>query len=60
MADPDDIAAAVFWLCSTDAGHVNGVALPVDGGVLAGGGRPSARAQQGGAAGTASSAESGN
>jgi NAD(P)-dependent dehydrogenase (short-subunit alcohol dehydrogenase family) len=39
MADPDDIAAAVFWLCSPDAGHVNGVALPVDGGVLAGGSR---------------------
>lgn len=39
MADPDDIAAAVFWLCSLDAGHVNGVALPVDGGVLAGGSR---------------------
>jgi NAD(P)-dependent dehydrogenase (short-subunit alcohol dehydrogenase family) len=43
MADPDDIAAAVFWLCSADAGHVNGVALPVDGGVLAGGSRPSSR-----------------
>jgi NAD(P)-dependent dehydrogenase (short-subunit alcohol dehydrogenase family) len=43
MADPDDIAAAVVWLCSPDAGHVNGVALPVDGGVLAGGSRPSSR-----------------
>jgi NAD(P)-dependent dehydrogenase (short-subunit alcohol dehydrogenase family) len=43
MADPDDIAAAVFWLCSADAAHVNGVALPVDGGVLAGGPRPSSR-----------------
>jgi NAD(P)-dependent dehydrogenase (short-subunit alcohol dehydrogenase family) len=42
MADPDDIAAAVFWLCSPDAGHVNGVALPVDGGVMAGGSRRSA------------------
>jgi NAD(P)-dependent dehydrogenase (short-subunit alcohol dehydrogenase family) len=39
MADPDDIAAAVFWLCSPDSGHVNGVALPVDGGVMAGGSR---------------------
>jgi len=59
MADPDDVAAAVVWLCSADAGHVNGVALPVDGGVLAGGARPSARAQQD-RAGLASSAESGN
>ena len=46
MADPDDIAAAVFWLCSPDAGHINGIAMPVDGGVLAGGSRPSARAAQ--------------
>jgi NAD(P)-dependent dehydrogenase (short-subunit alcohol dehydrogenase family) len=44
MADPDDIAAAVVWLCSSDAGHVNGVALPVDGGVMAGGSRPASRA----------------
>jgi NAD(P)-dependent dehydrogenase (short-subunit alcohol dehydrogenase family) len=46
MADPDDIAGAVFWLCSADAGHVNGVALPVDGGVLAGGARPLTRGAQ--------------
>jgi NAD(P)-dependent dehydrogenase (short-subunit alcohol dehydrogenase family) len=41
--DPDDIAAAVVWLCSPDAGHINGVALPVDGGVMAGGSRSAAR-----------------
>jgi NAD(P)-dependent dehydrogenase (short-subunit alcohol dehydrogenase family) len=43
MADPDDIAAAVVWLCSPDAGHVNGIAMPVDGGVMAGGSRRSSR-----------------
>lgn len=45
MADPDDIAATVVWLCSPDAGHVNGVALPVDGGVMAGGSRSASRAE---------------
>ncbi len=54
MADPDDIAAAVVWLCSPDAGHVNGVALPVDGGVLAGGPRPSSRGRDSSAARTGS------
>jgi len=43
LADPDDIAAVVVWLCSPDAGHVNGVALPVDGGVMAGGSRSAER-----------------
>lgn len=45
MADPDDIAAAVVWLCPPDAGHINGVALPVDGGVMAGGSRSASRAE---------------
>lgn len=30
-----EIAAAVMWLCSTDASFVVGAALPVDGGFTA-------------------------
>ena len=52
MADPEDIAAVVAWLCSPDARHINGVALPVDGGVLAGGSRPAARTTASPAAGS--------
>ena len=31
----DEIAAAVFWLCSPDGSFALGVALPVDGGFAA-------------------------
>ena len=33
--DPDEVAEAVVWLCSDAASFVNGVSLPVDGGVMA-------------------------
>jgi NAD(P)-dependent dehydrogenase (short-subunit alcohol dehydrogenase family) len=32
-ADPAEVARTVVWLCSTDASYLNGVALPVDGGL---------------------------
>lgn len=35
MATPDEIAAAVVWLCSDAASYVTGVALPVDAGSVA-------------------------
>jgi enoyl-[acyl-carrier protein] reductase III len=35
---PDDVAAAVAFLCSPDAAFVNGTSLVVDGGLSAGGG----------------------
>jgi NAD(P)-dependent dehydrogenase (short-subunit alcohol dehydrogenase family) len=37
VAAPDEIAAAIAWLASDDAGHVTGTTLVVDGGGLAGG-----------------------
>ena len=37
VAAPAEIAAAVAWLASPDAGHVTGTTLVVDGGGLAGG-----------------------
>jgi NAD(P)-dependent dehydrogenase (short-subunit alcohol dehydrogenase family) len=37
VAAPEEIAAAVAWLASPDAGHVTGTTLVVDGGGLAGG-----------------------
>jgi NAD(P)-dependent dehydrogenase (short-subunit alcohol dehydrogenase family) len=36
MGTPEEIAAAVVWLCSDDASFVNGALLPLDGGFLAG------------------------
>lgn len=36
VAEPDDIAKAVSFLVSDDAAYITGVALPVDGGLLAG------------------------
>ncbi len=35
MGRPEEIAAAVLWLCSPAASLVLGVALPVDGGFVA-------------------------
>lgn len=35
MAAPEEIAAAVVWLCSDAASYVNAVALPVDAGAVA-------------------------
>ncbi|MFF9032825.1 SDR family oxidoreductase [Streptomyces iakyrus] len=32
LGRPDEIAAAVLWLCSDAAGYVTGAALPVDAG----------------------------
>ena len=32
---PEELAAAVLWLCSPGASYVVGVALPVDGGYVA-------------------------
>jgi NAD(P)-dependent dehydrogenase (short-subunit alcohol dehydrogenase family) len=32
----DDVASAVLWLCSAEAGFITGVTLPIDGGQSAG------------------------
>jgi NAD(P)-dependent dehydrogenase (short-subunit alcohol dehydrogenase family) len=36
VAEPDDVAKAVSFLASDEAAYITGVALPVDGGLLAG------------------------
>ena len=36
MGAPEEIAAAVAFLCSTQAGYISGAVLPVDGGALRG------------------------
>jgi NAD(P)-dependent dehydrogenase (short-subunit alcohol dehydrogenase family) len=35
VGEPEEVAAAVVWLCSEDASFVTGVTLPVDAGSLA-------------------------
>lgn len=35
VARPEEVAAAILWLLSDEASFVNGVALPVDGGLVA-------------------------
>jgi NAD(P)-dependent dehydrogenase (short-subunit alcohol dehydrogenase family) len=35
FGDPEEVAAAVVWLCSDDASFITGVALPVDAGSVA-------------------------
>jgi NAD(P)-dependent dehydrogenase (short-subunit alcohol dehydrogenase family) len=35
IGQPNDIAEAVIWLCSDSASFITGVALPVEGGIIA-------------------------
>jgi NAD(P)-dependent dehydrogenase (short-subunit alcohol dehydrogenase family) len=35
MGKPEEVAEAVVWLCSDSASYITGIALPVDGGILA-------------------------
>jgi len=42
VAQPADIAAVIAFLASDDARFVNGVILPVDGGLTASNGQPNA------------------
>lgn len=32
LIEPEEVAAAVLWLCSPNSGYITGVSLPVDGG----------------------------
>ena len=36
LGSPEEVADAVMWLCSDDASFVTGIAMPVDGGMVAG------------------------
>ncbi len=36
VGQPDEVAAAVVWLCSADAAFITGTTLVIDGGKLAG------------------------
>jgi NAD(P)-dependent dehydrogenase (short-subunit alcohol dehydrogenase family) len=36
VGEPDDVAAAVVWLCSEAASFITGITLTIDGGKLAG------------------------
>jgi NAD(P)-dependent dehydrogenase (short-subunit alcohol dehydrogenase family) len=36
LGQPDEVAAAVVWLCSPESSFITGAVLPVDGGMLAG------------------------
>ena len=35
VAKPEEIASAILYLASDDAGYISGVTLPVDGGLTA-------------------------
>lgn len=35
MGLPEEVAATVLWLCSDEASFVTGIAMPVDGGLVA-------------------------
>jgi NAD(P)-dependent dehydrogenase (short-subunit alcohol dehydrogenase family) len=36
VGQPEEVAAAVVWLCSDEASYITGITLPIDGGMLAG------------------------
>ncbi|MBW5486435.1 3-hydroxybutyrate dehydrogenase [Streptomyces bambusae] len=36
LIEPEEVAAAVLWLCGPGSGHVTGISLPLDGGWTAG------------------------
>lgn len=40
IGEPEEVAAVILFLASSDASFVTGVALPVDGGITAGNGQP--------------------
>ena len=46
IGEPEDIAAAVAFLASEDAGFITGINMPVDGGVSASNGQPNFRAHK--------------